>query len=94
MIYDEETRARIWAGIDLSVNILSVLTAWFATSRLVGRFGLGITLALMPMLMIFGLLTLSVLPLVTVAVALQMIRRTGNYAISRPGREMLYTKVG
>ncbi len=93
VIYDEETRLKIWAGIDLSVNVLSVLTAWFATSRIIGRFGLGITLALMPALMIFGLLTLSIFPLVSVAVALQGMRRTGNYAVTRPGREMLYTKV-
>ena len=43
--------------------------------------------------MVFGLLTLSIFPLVSVAVALQMMRRAGNYAITRPGREMLYTQV-
>ncbi|MBX2846970.1 MAG: hypothetical protein KTR16_01520 [Acidiferrobacterales bacterium] len=90
VIYDERVRLKICAGIDLSVNIFSVLTAWFATSRIVGRFGLGITLALMAVLMIFDQLTLSVFPLVGVAVFLQTMRRSGNCAVTRPVREMLY----
>ncbi len=92
-VYDEESRAQIWAGIDLSVNILSVLTAWFATSRIVNRFGLALTLSLMPVVMIFGLLTLSLFPLVSIAMTVQAIRRAGNYAITQPAREMLFTKV-
>ena len=36
---------------------------------------------------------LAVAPLVGVVIAIQIIRRAGNYAITRPAREMLFTAV-
>ena len=36
---------------------------------------------------------LAVTPVVAVAVAMQIVRRIGNYAISRPAREILFTAV-
>ena len=36
--YNQDLRTQIWAGMDLAVNVLAVLTAMFATSRLATRF--------------------------------------------------------
>ena len=55
--------------------------------------GLSFTLASVPVLIGIGLLVLAAAPMVSVVVALQIIRRAGNYAISRPAREMLFTAV-
>ena len=52
--------------------------------------GLGITLALIPLLLTIGFLALGLLPVLSVLVTVQIIRRAGNYAIMRPAREMLY----
>ena len=38
--FDRETRTQIWASIDLVVNVVAIITAVFATSRLVSRFGM------------------------------------------------------
>jgi len=46
-----------------------------------------------PVLIGLGMLILAAAPMVSVVVALQVIRRAGNYAISRPAREMLFTAV-
>ncbi len=90
---DEETRTQIWSGMDLAVNLLSIFTAFFLTGRLTTRFGLAWTLALVPMLIVVGLLVVALAPMLWVVVAMQCVRRAGNYSITRPGREMLFTVV-
>jgi len=90
---EEANRIAIWAGIDLAVNILAIVTAMFATSRLTMRFGLTATLIVVPLVIVVGLITLAFSPIIAVVVVLQIVRRAGNYAVTRPGREMLFTVV-
>jgi AAA family ATP:ADP antiporter len=91
--FDREQRTQIFGGIDLTVNSLTVLTAIFVTGRLTTRFGMAPTLALIPLLMVGGWLIVAAIPLLAVLIGLQIARRAGNYAITRPGREMLFTQV-
>ena len=91
--YDRETRSQIWAMMDPIVNTLTVLVAAFATGRIAKRMGLSFTLASVPVLIAAGMLTVAAAPILGVVVALQIVRRAGNYAISRPAREMLFTAV-
>jgi len=90
---DPATRTQIWSGMDLAVNTLSIVTAFFVTGRLTTRFGLAWTLALVPIVMVAGLLVVALAPMLWVVVGMQCVRRAGNYAITRPGREMLFTVV-
>ena len=92
-IYGEETRTQIWANMDLAVNTLTILVALFATGRIAKRMGISFTLASVPVLIGGGLLLVAAAPMVSVVVGLQIIRRAGNYAVSRPAREMLFTAV-
>lgn len=91
--FDRELRTQIWGGIDLAVNVLAAFTALFATGRLATRLGMSVTLALVPVLMIGGWLVVAASPVLGVLIGLQVARRAGNYAITRPGREMLFTIV-
>lgn len=91
--YDLETRTRIWASMDLLVNLLTILIAVFATGRIASRLGLPFTLASVPVLIAAGLLLLATNPMASVVIAVQVVRRVGNYAVSRPAREMLFTAV-
>jgi len=93
-IFTREERTQIFAYIDFAVNLLAILTAVFVTSRIATRFGMATTLALIPALMAIGMLVLAFSPVVAVVAGLQVARRAGNYAITRPGREMLFTVVG
>ena len=88
---DQDTRTQIWAGIDLAVNILAVFTAMFGTARLTKRFGLKVALPLVPMIIVFGMLILAISPILWAVVGLQVVRRAGEYAITKPAREMLFT---
>ena len=91
--FSREDRTQIWAYIDLAVNSLAIFTAMFLTSRLATRFGMATTLALVPALIVIGMLVIALSPVVAVVAGLQVARRAGNYAITRPGREMLFTAV-
>lgn len=91
--YDEATRGQMWALIDLSVNTLSIVTALFVTGRIAPRLGLAKTLALVPAGLVIGFLTVAAAPILAVVIGLEIARRAGNYAITRPGREMLFTVV-
>ena len=91
--YDRATRAQYWGIMDLAVNSLSILTAVFVTNRLATRCGLAITLALVPLLLVGGWLAVAIAPGLLLLIGLQIVRRAGNYAITRPAREMLFTSV-
>lgn len=90
---DRDTRAQIWAGINLTVNSLTIITAIFATGRIASRFGLAKTLMLVPLIVAVGFLAVAVNPMLAVVLVSWVILKAGNYAITRPGREMLYTLV-
>ena len=91
--FDRDARTQIWASIDLIVNILAIVTAIFFTSRITTRFGMPATLALIPMIMILGWIVVAISPILLFLIGLQIIRRAGNYSITKPGREMLFTLV-
>tara|TARA_R110001599_G_scaffold353459_2_gene592799 strand:- start:49441 stop:50757 length:1317 start_codon:yes stop_codon:yes gene_type:complete len=91
--FDIAVRSQIWAGMDLVVNILTVVVGAFATGRIAKHLGLPFTLACIPVLMLAGMLMLAASPVAAVAIGVQVVRRIGNYAISRPAREMLFTAV-
>ena len=86
-------RTAIWAQMDLAVNILSISTGLLVTGRIVSKFGMPVTIALVPVLICIGLLVLAISPLLGAVVVLQIVRRAGNYAVTRPAREMLFTRV-
>ena len=90
---DAVTRTQIWSGMDLAVNIISVVTALFITGRLTARFGLTSVLGAIPAMTVVGLLWIAFVPYLWVVIVLQCARRAGDYAVTRPGREMLYTIV-
>jgi AAA family ATP:ADP antiporter len=91
--FTREERTAILAGLAAVVNVLTFGLGMFATSRIVTRLGMPATLALVPVFMCAGLLILAFAPILTVLLALQVARQGGNYGITRPAREMLFTNV-
>ena len=91
-----ETRDARYAAnaiVDGIVNGLAIFTQLFVTSRIAGRWGLVFLLAVMPAFMFFAFFALSAFPVLMMILSLQVVRRAGNYAMTRPGREMLWTVV-
>lgn len=90
---DPAVRTRIFATIDLVVGILTLATQFFATGRLINRFGTAPALAFLPMVFVLGFAVLAASPMLTVLIAFQAAQRTANFAISNPAREILFTVV-
>ncbi len=91
---DPVKRTALFASINLGVNVLTILTQLFLTGRIVAAFGLPVTLALAPALVMLGFAGLGFFPVLGVLVAFQVVRRAGNFALARPAREVLFTVVG
>ncbi len=91
--FERAERTVINARIDLAVNVLAILTALFFTGRIASRFGVATLLAAIPFMMVGGWLVVAAVPLLAVMIGLQIARRAGNYAVTKPGREMLFTIV-
>ena len=91
--FERAERTRLLGLVDWLTNIVTFAVAFFMTGRIVQKFGMGITLAMLPVFVVLGMLILALAPIVVVVLALQVARRGGNYAITRPAREMLFTEV-
>jgi AAA family ATP:ADP antiporter len=93
-IYEErEQRTTILALRDAVANILTFGLGLFVTGRLVKRLGMPRTLALLPAFCALGFLILAMAPVLSVLLAVDIARRAGEYGITRPAREMLFTSV-
>jgi AAA family ATP:ADP antiporter len=90
---DSASRTRLFARVDLAVNVAALLTGSLATGRIVSRLGLGAALALVPALTAGGFAIAAGWPTFWVLAAFQALRRAASYAVERPAREVLYTVV-
>jgi ATP:ADP antiporter, AAA family len=88
---DPQGRIQLFAGMDLATNILTLGTQIFLTGRLLRWFGVGFGLAFLPAVSLIGFGILGAAPLLAVIVVFEVLRRAGNFALSRPAREVLYT---
>ena len=91
--FTRDERTQMWAAINLTINLLAIGTAVLATGRIATRFGLATTLALVPIAVTVGFLVVAVNPILAVIIMTWVVLKAGNYSITRPGREMLYTLV-
>ena len=92
-IPDTAARTRLFATIDVYVNIGTLLVEIFLTNRLIGRFGVALLLMILPLLNIIGFAALVAAPTLAMLVGFQAVRRVAEYAVARPVREILFTVV-
>ena len=86
-------QTRIFGTIDVVVQALAIVSQLFITGRLAQRLGIGALLVAVPLLTAAGFLWLGIAPTFAVLAVVMVVRRSGEYALVRPGREMLYTVV-
>jgi ATP:ADP antiporter, AAA family len=88
---DPAARVRLFAGMDLATNALTLGTQLFLTGRLLRWLGVGFALAFLPVVSLIGFGILAAAPVLGVIVVFEVLRRAGNFALARPAREVLYT---
>ena len=91
--YSRAERKQLLGSVELATNILTIIIGIFATNRIARKFGMPTTLSLVPFVICSLLLLVSMNPAIMFVLALQVVRRSGNYAITRPAREILFTAV-
>ncbi len=92
-IHDRAEQTRLFAGIDLAVSVLTLVTQLFATGKLIARFGVGPAAATLPALYVGGFALLALAPQLAVVVAVQVLQRSMNFALANPARQVFYTVV-
>ncbi|NUO75237.1 MAG: MFS transporter [Lysobacter sp.] len=90
---DRADQTRVFGIIDVVVQSLAILSQLFLTGRLAQRLGIGVLLVAVPLVTVFGFLWLALAPTFAVLAVVMVVRRAGEYAFVRPGREMLFTTV-
>jgi AAA family ATP:ADP antiporter len=93
-IHGAASQTRLFAGIDLAVNLLSLATQVFVTAAVLKRFGTGIAAAALPAVYVAGFAALAIVPSLYVVLALQVAQRWMNFAIANPARQVFFTVVG
>jgi AAA family ATP:ADP antiporter len=88
---DTTERTRVFARLDWIVQSLTVLSQVFLTGRIAARFGVTVLLTFVPLVMIFGFLALAGSASFALFAVVMVLRRAGEYAFVRPGREMLWS---
>ncbi|ARP84427.1 MFS transporter [Bordetella genomosp. 8] len=86
-------RIRVFSALDFVVQALSMVTQLFLTGRLAQRLGVTFLLTAVPLVICAGFLVLAVAPVFVVLAVVMVLRRVGEYALVRPGREMVFTTV-
>jgi AAA family ATP:ADP antiporter len=91
VVHDRDVQTRIFAGIDLAVNLLSLATQVFVTGQVLKRFGTGVAAGALPAVYVVGFAALFLAPTLAVVVTLQVVQRWMNFAIANPARQVFFT---
>ena len=90
---DPTQRTKLFAQIDLGVNVLTLLIQIFVTSKLLEWLGFRTTLLIIPLGITIGFGLIAVMPMLPILIAVEVFRRAGDYAIMKPARELLFSVV-
>ncbi|MFM9971907.1 MAG: NTP/NDP exchange transporter [Burkholderiales bacterium] len=86
-------RTRVFALIDLSVGVVTLLVQLTLTGRLLSRFGAGPALAALALVTMAGFAALALAPVLVAVIAFQASKRATEFALANPARETLFTVV-
>jgi ATP:ADP antiporter, AAA family len=89
-ITNSADRIQFLSYVDLAVNVLTLLIQVFAFGALIQRLGILPLLVAMPLVSVLGFAALALFPGLWVLVVFGVIRRAGEYAVSKPARETLF----
>ena len=90
---DTDTRTAAFARIDLYTQAATFVLQAFLTGHLIKRFGIAVTLALLPITVALGFIGLAVLGSLAALIAFESAFRAVQRGIMRPARETLFTTV-
>ena len=93
MFDDPEQRTQMFARIDFIVQTLTVVSQLLITGRVAHKLGVTALLVILPLMVMTGFLILASVGTFIVLATVMILRRWGEYAFIRPGREMLWSRL-
>ena len=90
---DTDTRTAVFAQIDFYTQIATFLLQGLVTGHLMKRFGVPVTLALLPLTMLLGFVGLAILGSLAALIVLDAAFKAVQRGVMRPARETLFTTV-
>jgi len=93
VVPNSSDRLQLFASVDLAVNVLTVCLQIFATGRLLPFLGVTAMLMAMPLVNILGFGIFGMAALLPVLIGFGVLRRAGEFSITKPTRETLFTVV-
>jgi ATP:ADP antiporter, AAA family len=93
-VHGAGAQTRIFAAVDLTVNLLTLATQLLATGQLLRRFGTGVTAAALPAVYVVGFFAVFAAPTLAVVLGAQVAQRWIHFALANPARQVFYTVLG
>ena len=90
---DEQDRTQFFSRIDLIINAVTLFIQVFLTRTLLLRFGVAPMLLIPAFAILLGYAALCAAPVPLLVAAVQIATRAGEFSLSKPARETLYTRV-
>jgi len=84
---------RFYSNMNVATNALALVGQLLALRHVVRRFGIGASMALMPIVSIVGFVVLAFNPVLGVVAVLTVLRRALGFGFSKPTTDMLYSVV-
>lgn len=86
-------RTQFYSNIDLWINLLVLVIQVFVTRPLLTRFGVAPALLIPAFAILAGFAVLTASPLPLFVAIVQIATRAGEFSLSKPARETIYTRV-
>jgi ATP:ADP antiporter, AAA family len=86
-------RTEFFASIDLWTNVAALALQTVLAAPLIGWFGPGIVLAVLPLAQAIGISALTMAPSLTALALAQVVTRSATHGLTRPARELLFTVI-
>ena len=90
---EKDQRTQVFSVIDLSINALSFIGQLLLVRHSVRKFGVGVTLSLLPIVSAIGFAILAINPIFAVMAVIQVVRRATTFGFTKPSSDMLYAVV-
>jgi len=92
-IPDVNKQTQFFSNVNNATNLIALLAQLFMVRHIVSRFGIGMSLALMPIVSIAGFAILAVNPTLAVVAIVTIVRRGLGFGLTKPTTDMLYSVV-
>lgn len=92
-IAGDDARIEFFSNMNFWASLIALVGQMFLVRHVVTRWGIGRSLAMMPLISVVGFTVLAMDPTLAVVAALTILRRGLGFAFSKPPTDMLYSVV-